>query len=258
MIFLDVQGTLIDDTDRLPLPGALDFVAHLNRKAIPYVVVTNNSMIESSAFLGYLQGLGFDVDAARYVDPLMILSDLLPRGSRLAAFGYPAFLTLLAQMGYRLDTEVPDAVLLSVKPDYTFEECAKIIELLLQGAALYGMHETSTYALGPKRYPGVGALLRMFAYATGVSYQVVGKPSEAFFDAALERLRTEVPEAAFASVRMISDDAVGDLAGAKKRGMQTHLVLTGKVRTHSEVALLDEAMRPDVVHLNLNAIMEQL
>ncbi|MBN2896708.1 MAG: HAD-IIA family hydrolase [Campylobacterales bacterium] len=258
MIFLDVQGTLINDTDRLPLPGALEFVAHLNRRAIPYVVVTNNSMIESRAFLGYLQGLGFGIDEAHYVDPLMILDGLLPRGSRLAAFGYPEFLELLKQMGYRLDTRSPDAVLLSVKPDYTFEECAKIIELLFQGAALYGMHETSTYALGPKRYPGVGALLRMFAYATGVGYQVVGKPGDAFFDAALERLRQEVPDAAFKSVRMISDDALGDLFGAKKRGMQTHLVLTGKVRSHSEVALLEEAMRPDEVHLNLNAIMEQL
>ncbi len=258
MIFLDVQGTLIDDTNRLPLPGAVAFVERLNRKKIPYVVVTNNSMIESSAFLGYLWGLGLAIDEARYLDPLMLLQEYLPSGSRLAAYGYDAFLGVLEGMGYRLDDRNPDAVLLSVKSDYSFEECAHIIDLLLQGVPLYGMHETSTYALGEKRYPGVGALLRMFAYATGVRYRVVGKPSDAFFDAALERLRRQAPEALFEMVYMISDDAVGDLYGARKRGMRTHLVLSGKVRSMDEVALLGDALQPDQIDTNLEALMERL
>ncbi len=35
MYFIDVQGTLIDDRDRRPIRGAIDFIARLNPIELP-------------------------------------------------------------------------------------------------------------------------------------------------------------------------------------------------------------------------------
>ena len=87
----------------------------------------------------------------------------------------------------------------------------------------------------------------MIEYATGIKAAVVGKPSELFYRTALikaskqlsskeilyQNLHEGMAQSSefmdFSSVSIISDDAKGDLLGAKELGMQTILVLSGKV-----------------------------
>ena len=45
MYFIDVQGTLISDSDKSPINGACELLKKLNQKQIPYVVITNNTKI---------------------------------------------------------------------------------------------------------------------------------------------------------------------------------------------------------------------
>ena len=227
-LFIDVQGTLIDDVQRLPIPGAVEFIDALNARSIPYVIITNNT--KRRDFLEYLQSLGFAIDAKHYIDPLMVLEKVL-QARKIAAYGVPQFLEVLRLQGYELDYNDPEAVVLSVKDDYTFEEFAQIDEFLLRGAKLFGMHKTSLYAKNGKRYPGVGALLEMFAFACGVEYSVVGKPSKLFFDRALKKLGG----GGYEDVWIISDDVQGDLMGAAELGMKSCFVLSGKFKSAEEI-----------------------
>lgn len=110
-----------------------------------------------------------------------------------------------------------------------------MIDFLLGGASLVGMHETSIYAKNSKRYPGVGAILKMLEFATSVSYEVVGKPSEAFYNESLNKLKEQDSNVEFSDVIMISDDVKGDLGGAKEMGMKTFFVTSGKYKTESEI-----------------------
>ena len=231
---IDVQGTLIDDRHKLPVPGSLEAVARLRAEGIPFVLVTNNTKQESEAFRTYLRGVGFDFGDDHYLDPLMVLDGVVPP-SPVAAYGSEKFLAVLRRRGYTLDFDDPAAVLVAIKPDFTNDEYARMIELVLGGAKLVGMHETSTYAKEGRRYPGVGAILKMVAFATGCDYEVVGKPSPAFFDEALRRLQAQGMAGGFESVEIISDDLIGDLAGAKRLGMRTALVLSGKVAAIDEI-----------------------
>jgi NagD protein len=152
-----------------------------------------------------------------------------------AAYGSEKFLEVLRKRGYRLDFERPDAVLVAIKPDFTNDEYARMIELVLAGARLVGMHETSTYVKNGRRYPGVGAILKMVSFATGRDYEVVGKPSRPFFEEALRKLRAQGMEGGFEETEIVSDDLIGDLAGAKALGMHTALVLSGKVAGVGEI-----------------------
>ncbi|BAF69502.1 HAD-IIA family hydrolase [Nitratiruptor sp. SB155-2] len=241
--FIDVQGTLIDDKERKPIRGSIEFIEALNENKIPYVIITNNTKHSSQDFLNYLNALGFSISKERYIDPLMVLEEVLPKDP-IAAYGTEGFLHVLRAMGYRLDYNEPKAVVISVKSDYTFDEFAKINEFLLQGASLIGMHQTSLYAKGDKRYPGVGALLAMFEYACGVDSEVVGKPSRLFYEKALAKVGGD-----FSEVTIISDDPQGDLIGAKKLDMKTVFVLSGKYKDAQEIVpKLPKEYRPDLIY----------
>jgi NagD protein len=102
-----------------------------------------------------------------------------------AAYGADEFLVTLQMMGYILDYENPKTVLVAIKEDFNSDEYAQMIDFILDGAMLVGMHETSIYAKNSKRYPGVGAILKLLEFATSCSYTVVGKPSTAFYEESL-------------------------------------------------------------------------
>jgi NagD protein len=257
MFFIDVQGTLIDDNSKKPIAGAIAFIDHLNLLTIPYMVVTNSTKYLSAEFLDYLNSIGLNIPADHYLDPLMVLEDQLPKDKKVAAYGSGEFLNVLKLMGYTLEYCSPDAVLLSIKEDFSHEEYAQMIEFLLGGCALIGMHETSLYVKNHKRYPGVGAILKMLEFATSTPYCVVGKPSRPFFNTALKGLQQQSKNAAFEDVTMISDDMTGDLIGAKELGIRGVFVLSGKYRTREEI-LPQLAVQPDAVYTNMQAVLESL
>jgi NagD protein len=257
MYFIDVQGTLISDADKSPIRGSIEFIDTLNEKNIPYMVVTNNTKKASADFYQFLKSSGFNFDFSSYLDPLMILEERVQKSS-VAAYGASEFLNTLKEMGYSFDYENPKTVLVAIKEDFTSDEYAQMIDFLLGGAKLVGMHETSIYAKAGKRYPGVGAVLKMLQFATSVDYDVVGKPSIPFYNEALKRLRSKSSEATFDKVVMISDDVKGDLGGAKELGMKSVFVTSGKYKSADEIIpFLEDALKPDEVYADMKDIIEK-
>jgi len=256
LYFIDVQGTLISDSDKSPIRGSIEFIQMCNEKNIPYMVITNNTKKASNDFYEYLCSIGFEFDFSKYLDPLMLLESRVSKES-VAAYGADEFLNTLVSMGYKLDYKNPKTVLVAIKENFEADEYAQMIDFLLGGASLVGMHETSIYAKNSKRYPGVGAILKMLEFATSVSYEVVGKPSEAFYNESLKKLQEQDSDAEFNDVIMISDDVKGDLGGAKEMGMKTFFVTSGKYKTESEIVpFLKPELRPDMVYADMQNILE--
>jgi len=254
LYFIDVQGTLISDIDKSPIRGSIEFIDRLNDKKIPYMVITNNTKKASNDFYDYLKSIGFNFEFSSYLDPLMLLESCVEKEA-VAAYGADEFLDTLVKMGYTLDYENPKTVLVAIKEDFCADEYAQMIDFLLAGASLVGMHETSIYAKNNKRYPGVGAILKLLEFATSSSYIVVGKPSEAFYNEALKMLPLE---ADFSDITMISDDVKGDLGGAKEMGMKTVFVTSGKYKTQAEIVpFLDPKLKPDYIYTDMQEILEK-
>lgn len=258
MYFIDVQGTLISDEDKSPIRGSIEFIERLNEKNIPYMIVTNNTKTASSDFYNFLISSGFCFDFSCYLDPLMLLEVRVAK-ERVAAYGAAEFLEVLKKMGYALNYENPKSVLIAIKEDFSAEEYAQMIDFILSGASLIGMHETSIYAKDNKRYPGVGAILKMLEFATSCSYDVVGKPSNSFYNEALAAMQKQQKDAKFSDIVMISDDVKGDLGGAKELGMKTVFVTSGKYKSADEiVSFLKPELRPDAVYADMQEILETL
>ncbi|MCW8838910.1 MAG: HAD-IIA family hydrolase [Thiovulaceae bacterium] len=258
MYFIDVQGTLISDEDKSPISGSLEFIEKLNSENIPYMVVTNNTKKASLDFYNFLKQSGFNFSFDKYLDPLMLLESRVEKDS-VAAYGAKEFLETLQKMGYKFNYENPKTVLVAIKEDFNSEEFAQMIDFLLSGAKLVGMHETSIYAKNSKRYPGVGAVLKLLEFATSVSYDVVGKPSLAFYEEGLKRLQKQNSDAEYSKITMISDDVKGDLGGAKELGMKSVFVTSGKYRTADEIVpFLQENLKPDEIYANMADILKQM
>ena len=255
MYFIDVQGTLISDVDKSPIDGSIEFIDELNKQNIPYMVVTNNTKKASKVFYEYLKSLGFNFDFDKYLDPLMLLENRVNKDA-VAGYGADEFLKTLTDMDYILDYKNPKTVLVAIKEDFSADEYAQMIDFLLSGAKLVGMHETSIYAKNDKRYPGVGAILKLLEFATSVSYDVVGKPSDAFYKEGLRKLQLQDIDAKFSKITMISDDVKGDLGGAKELGMKTIFVTSGKYKSAKEIVpFLKDELKPDEIFGNIGEVV---
>ena len=258
MYFIDVQGTLISDSDKSPIRGSIAFIDKLNIEKIPYMVITNNTKKSSENFHTYLNSIGFNFGFDKYLDPLMLLESRVEKEA-VAAYGAEEFLDTLVGMGYILDYTNPKTVLIAIKEDFSADEYAQMIDFILAGASLVGMHETSIYAKNSKRYPGVGAILKLLEFATSCSYTVVGKPSVAFYEESLLGLQKQSGNAEFQKITMISDDVKGDLGGAKEMGMKTLFVTSGKYKTADEIVpFLDKQLKPDEIYADMQEILERL
>ena len=258
MYFIDVQGTLISDKDKSPISGSIEFLDMCNANNIPYMIVTNNTKKESLQFYEYLKSIGLKFDFDKYLDPLMLLESRVDKNS-VAAYGAQEFLNTLTKMDYKFDFKIPKTVLVAIKEDFKAEEYAQMIDFILSGSELVGLHETSIYAKNDKRYPGVGAILKMLEFATSCSYNVVGKPSKAFYEEALVRLKKQNISAEFNKITMISDDVKGDLGGAKEMGMKTIFVTSGKYKNAKEIVpLLNDDLKPDFVYKDMQEILEKI
>ncbi|MDO5045197.1 HAD-IIA family hydrolase [Campylobacter sp.] len=256
MIFVDVQGTLISDKDKSPINGAIELIEFLNLKDIPYVAITNNTKLKSEDFLKDLRAKGLNIKDGAYIDPFYVLEEILPV-CKIAAFGSDKFQKTVLNLGYELDfSSETKAVVIANGNEFKFSDFAQMIELLQGGARLIAMSETSFYKKDDMSYPGAGAIARMLDYATGSGFDVVGKPSDAFYKAALDLLRAQGGSGNFSDVTIISDDAICDLVGAKEIKMKTALVLSGKVKSASTAGV--DLNLIDKIYADVSEVLKEL
>ncbi|EDO6595160.1 HAD-IIA family hydrolase [Campylobacter coli] len=251
MFFLDVQGTLISDADKSLIYGAKELIDFLNTKNIPYVVITNNT--KKIDFLERLRQKGLAIKEDAYIDPFSVLGYIL-RPCKVAAFGAEEFVQSLEKLGFEMDFENPMAVLIASYDDFKFQDFALMMEYAKEGVRFIAMHESSIYKKEGRLYPGVGSIMAMLQNAIDFKYQVVGKPSTAFYKEALRLLRNYNKNADFEDVKIISDDLKGDLVQAKELGMKTLLVLSGKI---SDTKGLDTGM-VDKIYPSVLEILKDL
>ncbi|XAK02224.1 HAD-IIA family hydrolase [Campylobacter coli] len=251
MFFLDVQGTLISDADKSLIYGAKELIDFLNTKNIPYVVITNNT--KKIDFLERLRQKRLAIKEGAYIDPFSVLGYIL-RPCKVAAFGAEEFIQSLEKLGFEMDFENPMAVLVASYDDFKFQDFALMMEYAKEGVQFIAMHESSIYKKEGRLYPGVGSIMAMLQNAIDFKYQVVGKPSTAFYKEALRLLRNYNKNADFEDIKIISDDLKGDLVQAKELGMKTLLVLSGKI---SDTKGLDTGM-VDKIYPSVLEILKDL
>jgi HAD superfamily hydrolase (TIGR01458 family) len=122
---------------------------------------------------------------------------------------------------------------------FAYENLNRAFAALRQGARLVCLHKNRWWQTAGGPLLDAGAFVAGLEYAAQVEAEIVGKPTAAYFEAALAELDSTPSEAV-----MVGDDVEADIGGAKQIGMRGVLVRTGKFRP----AALEEAdPQPDAV-----------
>ena len=108
---------------------------------------------------------------------------------------------------------------------FSYMNLARAFGELELGAELYCLHKNRWWQTSRGPQLDSGAFVAGLEFAAGVEATVLGKPSPAYFEAALDALDAE-PGLTW----MVGDDLDSDVAGAQRYGLKTVLVRTGKFR----------------------------
>ncbi|MBS7660864.1 TIGR01458 family HAD-type hydrolase [Pseudomonas lalucatii] len=225
-VLLDISGVLYQDTS--PLPGSVDAVARLQSKGYPLRLVTNTSRLTTAEIHRQLSGMGY------LIAPEQIYS--APRAMRHYLESHrlrPYCLihrNLEEEFADLLEEPAPNAVVIGDAAErFDYLHLERAFHLLLAGAPLLAMGVNRYFKLEGALRLDAGPFVRALEYAAGVQAKVLGKPSPAFFQGALDELGVSAEQAL-----MIGDDIESDVLGAQRAGLHGCLVQTGKYRAGDE------------------------
>ena len=245
---LDLDGTLY--TDRGAIPGGPATIAALRAHGIPFRCVTNTTSRSRAGLAARLTSLGYDIGAEEILTPVVAASAYCrSRGlRRIAAYTPAVSLEDLEGVDVVAGGERAEAVIVGdLGEAWDFGRMQSAFARIRGGAALVALSRDRYFLKGGELTLDAGAFVAGLEYAAGVAATVVGKPSAAFYSAALQALGVEP-----GNVAMVGDDLWSDVEGAQRAGAQGWLVRTGKF---PERALREDGVRPDRVLTSIAELM---
>jgi HAD superfamily hydrolase (TIGR01458 family) len=240
-ILLDVDGVL--HVSGTPISGAPAAVRGLREQGHRLRFVTNSTTLSRAQLAEQLRQIGIELDDDELQTPGGVAARTLA-GKRVLALTMPGLLDDLD--GLQLVGMNVDAVLIGGADEgeetgrvFSYLNLNRAFHELEAGAELYCLHRNKWWqtANGPRL--DAGAFVAGLEYVAGVEATVLGKPSPAFFGAALAALDAD-PELTW----MVGDDLEGDIAGGRAHGLKTILVRTGKFRPDE---LEHSRIQPDAI-----------
>lgn len=244
----DVDGTLLQN-DR-PIQGAPEMLDRLRARGHPIRLTTNTSRRPRSAIASVLRRGGFRLDDREVLAPCVLARRLiLESGRSRAAFLLPAA-TREDFADVVEDESRPDWVVVGdLGRDFTWDRLNRAYHWIRGGAGLLALHKNRAWDNGVDGIVlDAGPFVLALEYAAGVTAEVVGKPSRAFFDLALADLGLPARAAL-----VVGDDLETDCGGGAAAGCRTALVLSGRSRREDAEG---SPVRPDLVLDSVAALLD--
>ena len=223
-LLLDLSGVIYVQEEAVP--GAAEALTSLREREIPIRLVTNTTMRPRRSILERLERLGIEAEPPELITPASLAA------SRCEEAGYES-VALVVLDELREDLEgleergsSVDAVIVGDLGDaWDYAVLNSAFRLLEDGAALIALQRNRYWETADGLSLDAGPFVAALEYATGSEAEVMGKPSEAFFELALGDLGVAAGKAA-----MVGDDVEADVGGALEAGLAGILVRTGKFR----------------------------
>jgi HAD superfamily hydrolase (TIGR01458 family) len=229
-VLLDIDGVLYVGAQAIE--GAIEALEELRRLSAGVRLMTNTTSRPHREVVAHLVELGFEVTPEEVMTPAgMAVEHCRERG-------YQAVELLV---GERLREDLDglpeakagehvDAIILGdLGEGFTPEVLNDAFRLMIEGAELIALQHNRYWRRSDGLALDVGAYSAALEYATAREALVVGKPAQAFFDAAVADLGVE-------RAVMVGDDVESDVGGAMAAGLPGILVRTGKYRADALTA----------------------
>jgi HAD superfamily hydrolase (TIGR01458 family) len=241
-ILLDIDGVLHVSGEAIP--GAPEAVQQLRAEGHRIRFVTNNTTRARAQLTAELQAIGIELEEEELATTPLAAGRLL-EGLRVFPLTMSAIRTDLATH-VTLVEDGAEVVLVGGADEtaetgevFAYDNLNRAFGELREGARLVCLHKNRWWQTAGGPLLDAGAFVAGLEYAAQVEAEVVGKPTAAYFEAALAELDAAPGEAV-----MVGDDVEADIGGAKRIGMKGVLVRTGKFRP---AALRKADPQPDAV-----------
>lgn len=237
-LLLDVDGVL--HVGWQLVPGAAEMLASFVERDLPFCLLTNTTTLARASLAARLRGIGLPVRDEQLVTAPVATAAYLRRHMPAARCYLIAKGDVAADfqaVGLTLvgDDESADAVVIGGAEELlTYERLNHAFRLLMSGAKLIAMHRNRFWRTAGGLTLDSGPFVRALEEAAGVRATVIGKPALPFFRAGLHQLGLPA-----SVVTMVGDDARNDLAPARRLGLHTVLVRTGKPVADADLAHAD-------------------
>ena len=219
----DMDGVLVHEG--VPVPGAQEFVAALEKSGKRYLVLTNNSIYTPRDLHARLRVSGIDVPPQAIWTSALATAQFLDSqrpGGTAYVIGEAGLTTALHEIGYVLTDSDPDYVVLGETRSYSFTAITRAIRLVEAGARFLATNPDPTGPSVEGSLPATGSVAALITRATGVDPYFVGKPNPLMMRSALNTVGGHSE-----STAMIGDRMDTDIVSGMEAGLETVLVLTG-------------------------------
>jgi glycerol 3-phosphatase-2 len=252
---IDLDGCLWVGDE--PTDRATEALAAMREAGKRIVFLTNDAGHTPEECVRKLWRLGFQASLAEVVTAGAALQfSLAGRQDGGAAFviGSRAVIDHVAQAGLRIvnNTEFAtraDVVVVADHQGFNYVELRVATQAVLRGARLIGLTRDRTFPMPDGPWPGGGAILAAVETACErTADEVVGKPEPGMYETALDRLGE-------GRALAIGDRLDADVAGARRAGLDSALVLTGATEAAAVTGAEKEAGGPTFVSDSLAALV---
>jgi HAD superfamily hydrolase (TIGR01450 family) len=250
-VLLDLDGCVwVGD---VPCDGAADAVAALREAGRSVRFLTNDVRHGPEEFVRKLWRLGFQAAVDEVLSVGAAVQRLMTEREGGAAFviGSQPLVDHVADAGLRVVNRTPfatraDVVVVGAHEDFTYEELKVAAQAVARGALLVGATRDGSFPMPDGPWPGTGAVLAAVEAAAGRTADfVVGKPEPPMYEAARASLGP-------GRLLAVGDRLDVDVAGARRAGLDSALVLTGST-SRAEAAAADP--RPTLVADSLGTLV---
>ena len=234
-----------------PVPGSVAALAELRARGIRLVFLTNSPTSSRAEYVAELARIGVRADEAELVTAASALAAFMREherpGATVYAIGSRSLKAELESAGLELrpDGDV-EAVAVGGHRDFHYDELRIATQAVRGGARLYAAGRDATFPMPDGPWPATGAIVAAVETASGVRATAVGKPEPYIFEIARSLLRE------CRRVAIVGDNIESDIAGGKRAGLTTILVLTG---TTTSDELQSAGIEPDLVLPDLASLL---
>lgn len=230
------------------LPSIFNQIQHQGWKV---VLATNNSTLTPQRYVERLEMFGVRVEPWQIINSAHAVTNYLtrlyPTGSTVYVIGEAGIIEALVEKGFTIGEDNVIAVVVGMDRQLSYQKLSRATLLIRSGVPFIGTNPDRTFPIPEGLIPGAGAILAALETATSVKPLIMGKPSPAMYQLALERLGTSPVE-----TLVVGDRLETDIAGAQAIGCRTALVLSG-VSTESEG--LSWQPQPDIITNDLASLV---
>jgi len=224
---IDLDGTIMNGTNANL--DSVHFVHELQRNEADFIIMTN-SMKSPETIAKRLKAVDIHVSSDLILNPIIAINSFLQSKNYTNAYVVGSR-NELDQMNVELIEDNPQIVVLLdfEKENIGYQTLQHVYEFMNQGVPVITASKSPYYKSvnGPKL--DTGAFVHMLESVGNKEIEVLGKPSQFYFEAGIKKLNALQNECV-----VIGDDWSTDIKGALSMGCKSVLIKSGKYKSDDE------------------------